>query len=138
MPLYQQSGTFTSLVVRDRDLARHLAALGLKTVEEYVEWCSRNGFGTRPDKKWHQRCRERYFALQQTIQSRCARKRRELRDPRAVILAIANNELASSDQKTICQVRGKANRMPTAKEMEILRRWAVQEGLTVADHVRSR
>jgi hypothetical protein len=44
----------------------------------------------------------------------------------------------AADRKTICQVGGKANRMPTAKEMETLRRWAAQEGLTVADHVRSR
>jgi hypothetical protein len=44
----------------------------------------------------------------------------------------------AADRKTICQVRGKANRMPTEKEMEILRRWAAQEGLTIADHVRSR
>ena len=39
-------------------------------------------------------------------------------------------------RKAICQVRGKSNRMPTEKEMGILRRWAVQEGLTVDDAVR--
>ncbi len=97
MPLPQQEETSTSPVVPDRDLEHHLAALGLTTVEEYVEWCAQHGFGTRPDKHWHQRCRERYYALQHTIQSRCARKKRELRDPRAAILAIAHNELATSD-----------------------------------------
>jgi hypothetical protein len=32
-------------------------------------------------------------------------------------------------RKKICQVRGKANRLATSKEFEILGRWAVQEGL---------
>ena len=41
-------------------------------------------------------------------------------------------------RKAICQVRGKVNRLPTTKEMEILRRWAAQEGLTLDDSVRSR
>jgi len=41
-------------------------------------------------------------------------------------------------RKAICQARGKTNRMPTEKEMGILRRWAAQEGLTIDDGVRSR
>jgi hypothetical protein len=41
-------------------------------------------------------------------------------------------------RKVICQVRGKTNRLPTAKEIEILRRWAVQEGLTLDASVRAR
>ncbi len=44
----------------------------------------------------------------------------------------------ATDRKILCQARGKTNRMPTEKEMNILRRWAVQEGLTVAEHVKSR
>ena len=97
MPLPQQDETSTSTVVPDRDLEHHLAALGLQSVEEYVEWCAQHGFGTRPDKHWHQRCRERYFAHQRTIQSRCVRQKREKRHPRAALIAIANDELISSD-----------------------------------------
>lgn len=97
MATQDQSGTSTSPTVRNRGLEQHLAALGLSTVEEYIDWCARHGFGTRPDKHWHQRCKERYFASQQDIQSRWARKKRERHDPRSAIIAIANNELAASD-----------------------------------------
>jgi len=37
--------------------------------------------------------------------------------------------------RVICQVRGKANRMPTEKERGILRRWGAKAGLTIASHV---
>ncbi len=37
--------------------------------------------------------------------------------------------------KTICQARGKRNVMPDAKAKDILRRWAVQEGLTLGAYV---
>ena len=39
--------------------------------------------------------------------------------------------------KTICQVRGKANRLASQKEMNLVRRWATQEKLTLAGYVRS-
>jgi hypothetical protein len=37
--------------------------------------------------------------------------------------------------KVICQVRGKANRLPNQKEMDIVRRWACQEALALAEYV---
>ena len=37
--------------------------------------------------------------------------------------------------KTICQARGKRNAMPVAKGRDILRRWAVKEGLTLPGYV---
>jgi len=37
--------------------------------------------------------------------------------------------------KVIRQVRGRRNRLPTEKEKQILRRWAAQEGLTVAAYL---
>jgi PcfJ-like protein len=40
-------------------------------------------------------------------------------------------------RKAICQVRGKANRLPTEKEMEILRRWAAKAGLALDDRVKT-
>jgi hypothetical protein len=35
--------------------------------------------------------------------------------------------------KRICQIRGKTNRLPTQKEMNIVRRWASQVNLTLAE-----
>jgi len=40
-----------------------------------------------------------------------------------------------SGAKVICQVRGKANRLPNQKELSIIRRWASQEGLVLASHI---
>ena len=37
--------------------------------------------------------------------------------------------------RTICQARGKANRLPTDKERSIMRRWAAEAGLTIARYV---
>lgn len=39
------------------------------------------------------------------------------------------------DRRLICQARGKANRMPKESEVNVLRRWAAQEGLTLAEHI---
>ena len=38
--------------------------------------------------------------------------------------------------RTICEVRGKCNRMPGADEQAIVERWAAVEGLKIADYVR--
>jgi hypothetical protein len=37
--------------------------------------------------------------------------------------------------RSISQARGKANRLPTEKERNVLSRWAVASGLTVASYV---
>jgi PcfJ-like protein len=39
------------------------------------------------------------------------------------------------DRRVICQARGKANRMPKEKEVNVLRRWAAREGLTLGEHI---
>ena len=39
--------------------------------------------------------------------------------------------------RTICQARGKANRLPGRQEINILRRWAANEGLVLARHLDS-
>ena len=97
MTTIQNTDTQTLSDLHDHELERHLAALGLRTIEEYVNWCAHHGFSVRVEKHWHQRCKERYFALQQDLKSRSARKKQESRHPRAVILKIAHNELAASD-----------------------------------------
>jgi len=35
--------------------------------------------------------------------------------------------------KTICQIRGRCNRLPKEHEKEIIRRWAAQEGIGVGN-----
>ncbi len=39
-------------------------------------------------------------------------------------------------KRTICQVRGKCNRMPHANERAIVERWAAAEGLKVGEAIR--
>jgi hypothetical protein len=39
-------------------------------------------------------------------------------------------------KKTICQVRGKCNRLPGASEQEVVELWAAVEGLKVAESLR--
>jgi len=93
----QRSGVATRPPTRDREFEEHLTALGLKTVEEYAEWCARHGFSVRTKKHWHQRCKERHFASQREIRTRCARRRRESRHPRTTIRRIASGELVPSE-----------------------------------------
>ena len=45
-------------------------------------------------------------------------------------------ELANASKK-ICQVRGKANRLPNQKEMTVVSRWASQENLTLGEYIRA-
>jgi hypothetical protein len=39
-------------------------------------------------------------------------------------------------KRTICQMRGKCNRLPSANERAIVERWAALEGLKVAEAIR--
>ncbi len=55
----------------------------------------------------------------------------ETHEGRAKVLTLEVRNI----QRTICQARGKANRLPTDKERGILRRWATQAGLTIASYV---
>lgn len=48
---------------------------------------------------------------------------------KALTLEVRNNSL------TICQARGKANRLPTDKERGVLTRWAALAGLKIANYV---
>lgn len=50
------------------------------------------------------------------------------------ITKVLNLEVRNSSL-TLCQARGKMNRLPTAKERGILTRWAASAGLKVANYV---
>jgi hypothetical protein len=39
---------------------------------------------------------------------------------------------AALPSRVICQIRGKANRLPDQQEIQVIRRWAAQERLSVA------
>ena len=82
---------------RDPELQPHLEALGLKSVEEYRTWCALNGFSVRIDKHWRYRCKERYFAAQDVIKDRLARKKAEKRKPRQTIQRIFDGVLDEPD-----------------------------------------
>jgi hypothetical protein len=38
-------------------------------------------------------------------------------------------------KRAICQIRGKANRVPSRKELDVVRRWACQEQLVIDSHL---
>lgn len=82
---------------RDPELELHLEALGLNSVEAYTSWCAQNGFSVRTEKHWRDRSKERYFAAQDAIKDRLARKKNEKRKPRRTIQRIFDNELEESD-----------------------------------------
>ncbi|MGH9550711.1 MAG: hypothetical protein ACRD3W_15125, partial [Terriglobales bacterium] len=46
------------------------------------------------------------------------------------VAKVVTIEVRLGQRKQIRQVRGKLNRMPTAKEREVIQRWAAQAGLT--------
>jgi hypothetical protein len=97
MATVSQKSTLTLPELTDRELENHLAALGLRSVDEYTQWCAANGFSIRVEKGWHERCKERYFALRPQLEARAARKKRELRRPQEAILRIAACELTAAD-----------------------------------------
>ncbi|MBD3675030.1 MAG: PcfJ domain-containing protein [Planctomycetaceae bacterium] len=60
---------------RNRTLARHLRALGLRSPEEYREWYNRHGFRRKLHKGSASRRRELKFAREQRIQSALRHRR---------------------------------------------------------------
>jgi hypothetical protein len=81
----------------DPDLLTHIRSLGLSTVEDYIGWCARHGFGRRTDKHWRVRLKERSYANRAIADARLAQKKQECRKPEKVIERIFNGELQESD-----------------------------------------
>lgn len=81
----------------DQELIKHVAALGLKTVDDYVAWCERHGFSRRTAKNWHQRVKETAFAHQEAAQARLRQKKHELRSPQKAIEGIFDGSLKKMD-----------------------------------------
>ncbi len=80
----------------DRDLLIHIDGLGLSSIEEYREWCARNGFSRKLKKHWKQRCRERYFSQQAVAQERLKRKKREKRKHADILHAVCTGDLTEN------------------------------------------
>ena len=92
------SGTSDAdLLQRDGELRPHLESLGLTSVEDYKTWCVQNGFSTRIDKHWRDRCRERYIASRDAIERRLTCKRTEKRKLGRIIQGIFDGELDEAD-----------------------------------------
>src|SRR5262249_50727373 len=77
----------------DPALLAHVAGLGLKTVDEYADWCARNGFSRRTDKTARQRLKERVFATRSAATDRLTRTKQQLRNPQKAIEAVVRGEL---------------------------------------------
>lgn len=72
----------------DHDLAAHINALGLQSVDDYQNWCVRNHFGRKLSKHWKQRRREQDHAQQVIAKGRLGQKKRESRQLNDVLLEI--------------------------------------------------
>jgi hypothetical protein len=81
----------------DRDLIEHILLLGLRTVEEYRQWCDRNGFSNRLGKSRKKLQRERSHARDAAAQERLRHKKRERRNMVEVISAICKGRVIESD-----------------------------------------
>lgn len=100
MPTNSTDTKVAESLVLESELKTHLDALGLNSVDEYTAWCARHGFGTRIDKHWKERCRERYFAAEASIKDRLKRKKREKRRPRRIIERILDGD---ADEASLTQ-----------------------------------
>ncbi len=92
----------------DPQLLAHIQSLGLATVDDYLAWCARHGFGRRAQKHWRLREGERAFARRATADARLARKKQEQRNPAKIVDRIFRGELREADVtelhwKAVCQ-----------------------------------
>jgi hypothetical protein len=81
----------------DPALLWHVRAMGLTTVEEYVDWCGRHGFNRRTDKHPQVLQKERDYATRAVAEARFAQKRRETRNPDLVLEDIFAGDLHEAD-----------------------------------------
>ncbi|MCA9200726.1 MAG: hypothetical protein KDA87_24475, partial [Planctomycetales bacterium] len=111
---------------QDRDLLNHVEGLGLTSIDDYRQWCARNGFSRKLTKHWKQRCRERSFSQQAVARERLTRKKQEKRNHTVVLRAICTGELSEDDVtlphlQRLCQVlrpsRGPKNDRPVDRKV---------------------
>lgn len=98
----------------DANLLKHIESLGLKTINEYVEWCAQHGFSRRTKKHWKERLKERAFVTRAIADARLAQTKAEVRKPVTIIERIFSNELREEDVtqpylKVICRAFASSN-----------------------------
>jgi hypothetical protein len=87
----------SSIEEPDRDLLNHISSLGIASVEEYRDWCARNGFSRKLNKHWKQRCRERSFTQQAVAQERLKRNHAD------ILHAVCRAECQSVMLPSVCR-----------------------------------
>ncbi len=93
----------------DAEFLSHISGLGISTVEEYQDWCGRNGFSRRLIKNWRQRCRERSHSQAAVAQERLDRQKREKKNHVQVLQGVCAGELTEADVsqphlKRLCEI----------------------------------
>jgi PcfJ-like protein len=105
----------------DPELLKHVESLGLKTVAEYIDWCSRHGFSRRTKKNWKDRLKERAFVTRAVADARIAQNKMEVRKPERVIERIFRGELGEDDVsqpylKAVCRAFKAAQASPQTEQ----------------------
>jgi hypothetical protein len=77
-----------------------LKDLGLKNVQEYKQWCKRNGFSTGLNKNNVQRNRETQFIKDEIIKREVEKSKERLQPLNKILKDIINNELKSSESQS--------------------------------------
>jgi hypothetical protein len=120
----------------DPDLLKHIESLGLKTIDQYVEWCTCHGFSRRTKKNWKERLKERAFVTRALADARLAQHKLEVRKPEKVIKRIFANELREDDVtqpylKAICRAFESSKASPETQQafQRVLLHFHKQAGL---------
>ena len=78
----------------DAEALIHIRSLGMKEVDEYLDWCSQHGFCRRLKKHWHLRAKERAFAHRVQAAERVAQKKQERKNPQKILERILRGEMS--------------------------------------------
>ncbi len=81
----------------DHELINHIRDLCLGSVDEYRDWCARNGFSRKLKKHWKYRCRERFFFKQAAAENRLKQKQSEKRNSIQTLTNICEGRLCEFD-----------------------------------------
>lgn len=81
----------------DQELMRHIAELGLKTVDDYTAWCADQGLSTGIQKSDSQRKKERELATRLQSEAVLAKMKDHTRRPQDAIRAIYDRQLSEAE-----------------------------------------
>lgn len=81
----------THLVEKEKELEKHIKALGFRNVSSYKRWCKDNGFSDNIYKPWKHRNKELEFAKKSSCDY-TLHKVKKFKTPQKVIEALANGQ----------------------------------------------